>query len=71
MHHTKQYYLRRLHRYMGVTIGIQFLLWMLHVMDYESRDHLGNWLVRTGAVLGLWAIVSGFTLGVTTSPSFQ
>lgn len=27
MRHSRQYYLRRLHRYLGVTIGIQFLLW--------------------------------------------
>ena len=46
-------------------------LWMLHVMDYESRDHIGNWLLRAFSVLGLLTICSGFTLFVVTSPIIQ
>lgn len=37
-------------------------LWMLHVMDYESRDHIGNWLLRVFSILGVLTIGSGFTL---------
>lgn len=46
-------------------------LWMLHVMDYESRDHIGNWLLRAFSVLGLLTICSGFALFVVTSPVIQ
>ncbi|MBK8965214.1 MAG: hypothetical protein IPM36_00770 [Lewinellaceae bacterium] len=46
-------------------------LWMLHVMDYESRDHIGNWLLRGFSILGLLTICSGFTLFVVTSPVIQ
>lgn len=46
-------------------------LWMLHVMDYESRDHIGNWLLRAFSVLGLLTICSGFTLFIVTSPVIQ
>ena len=38
MHHTKLYYLRRLHRYMGVTIGIQFLLWTVGGLYFSWSD---------------------------------
>lgn len=46
-------------------------LWMLHVMDYESRDHIGNWLLRAFSIMGLLTICSGFTLFVVTSPAIQ
>ena len=46
-------------------------LWMLHVMDYESRDNIGNWVLRAFSVLGLLTICSGFTLFIVTSPAFQ
>ncbi|MCK6691164.1 MAG: PepSY domain-containing protein [Thermoanaerobaculia bacterium] len=45
--------------------------WMLHVMDYESRDHIGNWLLRILSILGLLTICSGFTLFIASSPLFQ
>ena len=38
MRHTRQYYLRRLHRYMGVTIGIQFLLWTIGGLYFSWSD---------------------------------
>lgn len=44
---------------------------MLHVMDYESRDHIGNWLLRAFSILGLLTIFSGFTLFCITSPFAQ
>ncbi|MFT6416123.1 MAG: hypothetical protein ACJARZ_001466 [Dokdonia sp.] len=37
-------------------------LWMMHTMDYESRDNLSNWLLRAFSIFGLLTIISGFTL---------
>ncbi|AEE50322.1 PepSY domain-containing protein [Haliscomenobacter hydrossis] len=37
-------------------------LWMLHTMDYQSRDNLGNVLLRVFSILGLCTIASGFLL---------
>ncbi len=37
-------------------------LWMLHTMDYQGRDNIGNWLLRVFSILGLLTIVSGFVL---------
>ncbi len=37
-------------------------LWMLHTMDYQSRDNISNWLLRAFSIFGLFTIISGFTL---------
>jgi hypothetical protein len=37
-------------------------LWMLHVMDYQNRDNINNWLLRLFSVIGLITIASGFLL---------
>jgi hypothetical protein len=37
-------------------------LWMLHTMDYKSRDNISNWILRILSILGLLTILSGFTL---------
>lgn len=37
-------------------------LWMLHTMDYRSRDHITNWLLRAFSIFGLLTVASGFTL---------
>lgn len=37
-------------------------LWMLHTMDYQTRDNLSNWLLRAFSIFGLLTILSGFTL---------
>ncbi len=37
-------------------------LWMMHTMDYQTRDNLSNWLLRAFSVFGLLTIASGFTL---------
>ncbi|MBT9485013.1 hypothetical protein [Sediminibacterium sp.] len=37
-------------------------LWMMHTMDYESRDQIGNWLLRIFSIFGLVTILSGFLL---------
>ena len=42
-------------------------LWMLHTMDYQSRDQIGNVLLRGFSVLGLLTIVSGFLLFYASS----
>ena len=38
------------------------VLWMLHTMDYQTRDHFGNWVLRAFSVLGLLTVFSGFWL---------
>ncbi len=37
-------------------------LWMLHIMDYQGRDNINNWLLRTFSILGLLTVLSGFLL---------
>jgi uncharacterized iron-regulated membrane protein len=37
-------------------------LWMMHTMDYQSRDNLSNWLLRAFSIFGLLTILSGFAL---------
>jgi hypothetical protein len=37
-------------------------LWMLHTMDYSSRDNITNWLLRIFSAFGLVTVLSGFTL---------
>lgn len=37
-------------------------LWMMHTMDYQTRDNLSNWLLRAFSIFGLLTIISGFTL---------
>ncbi len=41
-------------------------LWMLHIMDYESREDVNNWLLRAVSVLGVLFAVSGAWLLVFT-----
>jgi len=42
-------------------------LWMLHVMDFENRDNINNWLLRVFSTFGLITLLSGFTLYFITS----
>ena len=37
-------------------------LWMMHTMDYQSRDNISNWLLRAFSIFGLFTISSGFVL---------
>lgn len=37
-------------------------LWMMHTMDYQSRDNIGNWALRLFSIFGLLTILSGFVL---------
>ncbi len=41
-------------------------LWMLHTMDYTSRDNFGNLLLRAFSLFGLATITSGFILFFST-----
>jgi hypothetical protein len=38
------------------------LLWMLHTMDYKSRDNISNLLLRIFSIFGLVTVLSGFVL---------
>lgn len=46
-------------------------LWMLHVMDFETRDHITNWTLRVFSVLGLLTILSGLYLFFISSPTVR
>lgn len=37
-------------------------LWMMHTMDYQTRDNLSNWFLRAFSIFGLFTIASGFIL---------
>jgi hypothetical protein len=37
-------------------------LWMMHTMDYQTRDNLSNWLLRAFSIFGLLTILTGFIL---------
>lgn len=34
-------------------------LWMLHIMDYETRDNVNNWLLRVFTLLAFTTVLSG------------
>jgi uncharacterized iron-regulated membrane protein len=46
-------------------------LWMMHTMDYQSRDNFGNKLLKVFSILGLLTIFSGFILYYFTSPTIR
>jgi len=46
-------------------------LWMLHVMDYNTRDNINNWILRSFSILGLLTILSGFTLFYQSSKTLR
>ena len=46
-------------------------LWMMHTMDYESRDDFGNILLKAFSILGLVTIFSGFLLYFYSSPTVR
>jgi len=45
--------------------------WMLHTMDYSTRDEIGNTVLRGFSILGLVMIMSGFTLFLTSSQTVR
>lgn len=46
-------------------------LWMMHTMDYISRDDFNNLLVQVFSVLGLISVLSGFLLWAMSSRVFR
>ena len=46
-------------------------LWMLHTMDYQTRDHITNWVLRVFSILGILTIISGFSLFYITSSTVK
>ncbi len=46
-------------------------LWMLHTMDYSTRDNFGNLLLRAFSGFGLLTILSGFALYYLTSRTIR
>ncbi len=46
-------------------------LWMLHTMDYESRDNFGNIALRAFSIFGLFTVCSGFLLFFVSAPWFN
>lgn len=42
-------------------------LWMMHTMDYSSRDDFGNILLRVFSIFGLVTVLSGFALYFVSS----
>jgi hypothetical protein len=43
-------------------------LWMLHIMDYQTRDNFNTILLQAVSALGLVTVLSGFILASVTSP---
>lgn len=46
-------------------------LWMLHTMDYQSRDQITNWVLRVFSALGILTVLSGFSLFYITSSTIK
>ena len=46
-------------------------LWMLHIMDYNTRDDINNWILRGFSVLGMLTICSGFLLFIYSSKTIK
>lgn len=46
-------------------------LWMTHTMDYEGRDNFNTIVLRAFSLMGLLTVLSGFTLGFTSSVSIR
>ncbi|MBB3063268.1 hypothetical protein [Microbulbifer rhizosphaerae] len=36
--------------------------WMLHIMDYEAREDVNNWLLRSVTLFSLTSVLAGFLL---------
>jgi hypothetical protein len=49
-------------RFRNETWRVFDFLWMMHTMDYQSRDNISNILLKTFSILGLCTVISGFAL---------
>jgi uncharacterized iron-regulated membrane protein len=46
-------------------------LWMFHTMDYAGRDNFNNWLLKALSIFGLFTVISGFVLYVSSSRTIK
>ena len=46
-------------------------LWMLHIMDFDTRDDFNHPLLQIAALLGLIVALGGFVLWALTTPVFR
>ena len=46
-------------------------LWMTHIMDYDERDDINNFLLRAFSILGLLTVCSGFLLWFISSKTVR
>ena len=46
-------------------------LWMGHVMGYQERDNINNWLLRFFSLFGLITVISGFALFFVSNRFFK
>jgi hypothetical protein len=46
-------------------------LWMLHIMDFDSRDNFNTLLLQVFSMLGLIIVVSGFIVWAITTTMFR
>ena len=45
--------------------------WMLHTMDYQSRDGFNHWPLKIASLLGVSTVLSGFGLFITRTRWFR
>jgi hypothetical protein len=46
-------------------------LWMFHILDFQERENINNWILRIFSLLGIFIVISGFGIWVTTTPLFR
>ncbi|MCU0426696.1 MAG: peptidase M4 [Candidatus Kapabacteria bacterium] len=46
-------------------------LWAFHILDFQTRDNIHNWLLRGMSALAVLTVVSGFLLWGFTSPTLR
>jgi len=42
-------------------------MWMLHILDFNERENINNWLLRILSLLGMLTVLSGYFLWLLTS----
>jgi hypothetical protein len=43
-------------------------LWMFHILDFQTRDNIHNWVLRGFSAFGVITVLSGFLLWGMTTP---
>ncbi len=46
-------------------------LWAFHILDFQTRDNIHNWLLRGMSALAVMTVLSGFLLWGFTSPTLR